>query len=81
MWLIFVKLIKESKQILHLWADTSEIVSDWICNETTSSDEFPAFIHQVRGQVIVSDVLMKAEEVQTARAQATNPDTQLQCAA
>lgn len=64
-----------AKQTLHLWRDTSEIVSDWIRDETTSSDEFPAFIHQVRGQVVVSNVLMKAQEVQTARAQATNPDT------
>ncbi len=45
-------------------------------NETTSSDELPAFIHQVRGQVIVSDVLMEAQEVQTARAQTTKTHAQ-----
>ena len=37
----------------------------------TSSEQFHALVHQVGGQVIVSDVLLDAQEVQTARAQST----------
>ena len=40
----------------------------------TSSDEFPSFLHQVRGDVIVIDVLMEAQEVQTAGTQAWDED-------
>ena len=65
---------KRAKQTQHLLTGTSETVSD----QSTSSDEFPAFIHQVRGEVIISDVLLEAQEVQTARAQAINTHTQLQ---
>lgn len=36
----------------------------------TSSDEFSSLIHQVRGQVILTDVLVEAKEVQTAGAKA-----------
>lgn len=54
---------------MHPWKTISEIKS-----ENTSSDEFSAFIHQVRGQVIITNVLMEAQEIQTTGAQATTPD-------
>lgn len=68
---LYSKVNKTNTAPLNRYIRNTELLNLWW--NYTSSDEFPSFIHQVRGQVVFTDVLMEAQEVQTAGAQALNP--------